>query len=153
MNKLKIISRVLVVSDDKILLVHNKKSDFWSLPGGTWEYEKETIQECGTREVLEETGHSASIDRLLLVQELRKTEKTYLEIIWLGHLNDSNARKINDTTKHTDPDVESEIGEVKWLTESEIKSVKVLPLRLKEDMKDLISKETAYDPFIGTFNL
>jgi 8-oxo-dGTP diphosphatase len=48
---------VIVVENGKILLVRHRKGSrqYWVLPGGRLEY-GETFQECGVRELKEETG-------------------------------------------------------------------------------------------------
>lgn len=62
---------VIVISDDqKILLVKHRKGSrqYWVLPGGRLEY-GETFQECGVREVKEETGLDVAVDKMVFVSE------------------------------------------------------------------------------------
>jgi 8-oxo-dGTP pyrophosphatase MutT (NUDIX family) len=54
----RIATRVLVVKDNKVLLVREKDDDWWSFPGGGIDY-GETIQEALIREVVEELGVTA----------------------------------------------------------------------------------------------
>ena len=72
MKRLRVLARVLVLKDNKILLVRNKGANFWYPPGGGWEYAEETITECASREVNEETGYSVDIERLLWLQEFHE---------------------------------------------------------------------------------
>lgn len=51
----RIATRVLVIKDDKVLLVREKDDDWWSFPGGGVDY-GETIQDALIREVVEELG-------------------------------------------------------------------------------------------------
>lgn len=48
---------VIVIKDDKILLIHRFKDgrDFWVIPGGSVE-KGESLEEAGKREIEEETG-------------------------------------------------------------------------------------------------
>jgi 8-oxo-dGTP diphosphatase len=62
---------VIVISDDhKILLVRHRKGNklYWVLPGGRLEY-GETFQECGVRELQEETGFEVEVDKFLYLSE------------------------------------------------------------------------------------
>src|SRR5688572_16329171 len=54
----RVAARVLVVQDDKILLVKEASDDWWALPGGGIDH-GETIESTVTREVEEELGVSA----------------------------------------------------------------------------------------------
>jgi len=51
----RIATRVLVIKDDKVLLVREKDDDWWSFPGGGVDY-GETIPEALIREAVEELG-------------------------------------------------------------------------------------------------
>lgn len=61
---------VVVVQDSKILLVRHRKGNrqYWVLPGGRLEY-GETFQECGVRELKEETGLDVEIQDFLYLSE------------------------------------------------------------------------------------
>jgi ADP-ribose pyrophosphatase YjhB (NUDIX family) len=61
---------VVVVSDHKILLVRHRKGNrqYWVLPGGRLEY-GETFQECGVRELKEETGLDVAIEGFIFLSE------------------------------------------------------------------------------------
>jgi len=50
---------VIIEREEKILLIQRKDNPFkemWALPGGHLEYEKETLEEAGSRETFEETS-------------------------------------------------------------------------------------------------
>lgn len=53
---------------DKILMVRNKDSDSWTLPGGTVEA-GETLESAAIREVKEETGLDIKVHGLVAVNE------------------------------------------------------------------------------------
>ena len=55
----RVAARVLVVQDDKVLLVKEADDDWWALPGGGVDY-GESIESTVTRELEEELGIPAS---------------------------------------------------------------------------------------------
>ena len=61
---------MVVIQDNKILLVKHRKGhrQYWVLPGGRLEY-GETFQECGTRELKEETGLDVEVQNFLFLSE------------------------------------------------------------------------------------
>src|SRR5262249_37002982 len=64
------VSVIVISTDQKILLVKHRKGNkqYWVLPGGRLEY-GETFQECGAREVKEETGLEVAVDKMVFVSE------------------------------------------------------------------------------------
>ncbi len=59
---------VVLIQDDRILLVRQNNRDFWVFPGGTLEPD-EGLAECAVREMREETALEVAIDRLLYVAD------------------------------------------------------------------------------------
>lgn len=55
----RVAARVLVVNDNKVLLIKEADDDWWALPGGGIDHE-ESIQRTVTREIEEELGVPAS---------------------------------------------------------------------------------------------
>ena len=131
---LKLISRVALLHDNKILLVKNADRDFWSLPGGHCEWEIESLKECACRELLEETGIKANISKILFVQEFNSKNNKIIEIIWLATPKDhlDNILEI----KQTDTDPESEIEQVKWFDFTDLNKIEVKPNQLLELIKN-----------------
>lgn len=64
------ISVIVINQDQEILLVRHRKGNrlYWVLPGGRLEY-GETFEECGKRELKEETGLDVDIDGFLFLSE------------------------------------------------------------------------------------
>ena len=61
---------VLVIEDEKILLVKHRKGsqEYWVLPGGRLEY-GETFVDCAVREMKEETGLDVEPEKFLFLSE------------------------------------------------------------------------------------
>ncbi|NJP36864.1 NUDIX hydrolase [Alkalicoccus luteus] len=62
------VAYVLLQKEDRVLLVHNKKHDSWSLPGGGVEAE-ETLAQAAVREVKEETGLAVTLQGIAGINE------------------------------------------------------------------------------------
>lgn len=64
------VSVIVINSDKQILLVKHRKGprQYWVLPGGRLEY-GEDFNECGVREVKEETGLDVEIDKIVFLSE------------------------------------------------------------------------------------
>ena len=148
MKKLRIIARVLVVCQDKLLLVRNRGAKFWYPPGGGWEYEDEVIKDCAAREVAEETGYIIDIKNLLWVQEFREDDNVYFETFWRGELAEANIQDVTGLETHVDLDAHGAVEEAKWFTEDDLVSLKVFPERAKTFMSSV--EDAHVDPFIGS---
>lgn len=100
---------VIVINNNKLLIVKSKSEQKWSIPTGGIEKE-ETSEEAAIREVFEETGYSIRV--LNHIKTLSKLVKEYKVTVdyFLGEVL-SGKIVIND------PD--DEIEEIKWITISE----------------------------------
>ena len=145
--KLRVISRVIIYNKnkDKIILVRNRNANFWYVPGGGWEYEKENILEAGKREIKEEVGIDIDVDRLLYVQEFQESkDRKYFETFWLSFYDG----EINQN--HIDLDPNGMVEEVKWFSKDELKEIKIFPKELKDRFwKEIKNIKNYEDPFIG----
>ena len=94
-NSIRIRTCLAVVNDGKILLVPHYDTDRgpvqWNIPGGKVNFE-ESIQQAAVREIFEETGLHAKVDRLLDVSEVFLPEKPWhsVTITFLGQIIDGN---------------------------------------------------------------
>lgn len=149
MKKLKVISRAIVIHDDKILLVKNIDRDFWSLPGGHWEFDRESLVDCAIRETEEETGYRIVVKDMIFCQELRKPGSVIIEAYWSADLANDNTQSPDNPTVHIDSDKDSEIESVAWFSREEVGQISILPAPVKECF--LYGKRDS--AFIGTFNL
>lgn len=71
------ISVVVINADRQILLVRHRKGprQYWVLPGGRLEY-GESFNECGVREVKEETGLDVEIEKVIFLSEAIAPDRT-----------------------------------------------------------------------------
>jgi len=145
----RILSRVLVYDNNlnKVLLVRNKNCDFWYVPGGGWEYDKENILNCGVREVKEETGLDIVLDKFIYLREYHDSPvKICFETFWLAHPKDS----IDINKNHIDMDPNGSVEEVKWFDKKDIQNITVFPDFLKNkfwaEVDDILKKN---DRFVG----
>ena len=68
-SKTRVGCRGIVIQDGKLLVSREEVSDYWMLPGGGLE-KNETLAECCSREVLEETGYIVKpIEEFLVLNE------------------------------------------------------------------------------------
>jgi 8-oxo-dGTP diphosphatase len=111
------VAQALVERDGRVLAVRNRRhgpwgDDFWGLPGGRRE-PGETLAEAAVREVREETGATAEIERLVSVAEwLHETHDVFF--VFAARLVDG------------EPAVQAEeeiVVEVAWLTPEEADAV------------------------------
>jgi 8-oxo-dGTP diphosphatase len=146
--KIRILARVIVYSNNKILLVRNKDADFWYIPGGGWEYEKENLIEGGIREVKEETGLDVGIDKFLYLREYHESEESVmLETYWLSSLKN----EVDLNKDHIDADSNGKVEEAKWFTKEELKNTKFFPVFLKDKFWDDFEKiDNNADRFIAS---
>ncbi len=147
MKKIKIISRAVVIHDNKLLLVKNRLRDFWSLPGGHWEFENESLEECAIRETIEETGHLIELKDMIFCQEFRKSESIVLEMYWAATISNNDKKNIDGAVNHTDIDKDSEIEKVAWLDKDSVLKERIVPGVIVDYFVNNIHPHT----FIGVF--
>ena len=117
--------RAFVEKDNKIILVKEKKERSWETPGGSVRLH-ESLEQALKREVLEETGYSVKIEKLMLThiggsKFIKKTR--VLCLIYKVKL----IKKVRKPL----PDV---VG-IKWFSKNEIRNI------LKEEKVDWHDKK------------
>ena len=145
----RIVARAVVLDRDRnaILLVRNKGAEYWYIPGGGWEAERENILECAAREVREETGLEVSIGKFVYQQEFHASaDLIVLEAFYM-------ACAVGDVTldkNHIDTDPDGAVGEARWFTRDEAAAIEIYPkvfeTRFWDDLDDIVN---GADRFIG----
>ena len=116
-----------------LLLVRHQKPDrdpYWVLPGGRLE-PGETIPDCASREVAEETGLTASFSGILYLSEfLREGRHTIDVVARMALEGDEEARLGSDP--EVEPGTEPTLAEVRWVSAEELREIQLLPASIKE---------------------
>lgn len=117
-------SGFILKPDGKFLIVKRAKNDNflpdqWELPGGKLEF-GEDATDGAKREIKEETGLEVIADIPLtiltyIVVETDKSERHYVEIVYLAHLNDAS-QEIKLSDEHQD---------YQWITFEELPKTQV----------------------------
>lgn len=114
--------------EGKLLVVrHSDNSGFMALPGGHLERGEE-IEECLSREIIEELRIKLDIDRLLYINTFADNNKQYVEFFFeiKNGVDYFNAKNLISSHSH-------EIVEMAWV--SPIDDVNIMPKNLAEDFK------------------
>lgn len=142
---LRVICRTIVLDQEtaNLLLVRNKGADFWYAPGGGWDYENESIEECSARETEEETGIKIHPVRLLYTQEFRpENGDVHFELFWFAY-------PIGPTTIEAVNDLHGIVEEARWFSKEELETVTVFPKRLKDQFwHELSNVLSSPNPFL-----
>jgi 8-oxo-dGTP pyrophosphatase MutT (NUDIX family) len=137
--------RGIIVRDGKLFAVRHLGADgsskgFWCTPGGGLD-DGESLSAGIARELLEETGITAQVGRLLFIQQFQKTGEfesydydEFLEFFFLIENSDAFENINLSTTTHG----AAELAEFGWI---DPKTVDFLPLFLKDiDIESAITK-------------
>ena len=123
----------VVEREGALLLVRHQKPDrepYWVLPGGRLE-PGETIPECASRELAEETGLTAGFSGVLYVSEFLREGRHTVDIVARMALEGDR-----EATLGSDPEVapgtEPTLREVRWVSVEELREIELLPASGKE---------------------
>ena len=135
----------IIIHDGKYLLMRNAQDPYYYSVGGRVHFD-ETTEEAAVREVLEETGVSLEIDRILFFQEqFFESEVTGDHVHELGVYY---LMKDSDALEHVECHSRTGLGAVEelvWVTPEELEKIRFAPesvgrrlLDLPENMEHLI---------------
>jgi len=120
---IELITRAVIVHNDKILLCREKNKDNFFLPGGHIEFGEDAVTAL-KREIKEETDAGMVKANFIGVSENRfwqgGAEKHEINIVFEAQLTSPDSQDMEDHI------------ECRWLTLAEFKEGRVLPILLKE---------------------
>lgn len=116
-----VINRVILVNQDRVLIVRNRGNEFWSLPGGKQD-EGEKGTESARREIIEELGISLNAMKLISRNRLLKNSCIYDEYYWRSEVDEDQVDAIEPDTSP-----EGELDEVSWTDINKLDVIEVYP--------------------------
>jgi len=112
-ENMRVACRGIVKKDNLYLMVHLKKTDIYTFPGGGI-LSGESLDECAKREVLEETGIKVKNLKLKM-----SVTEYFIDSTWTNHYFTCEIEDMSNSQDLTDEEKELEL-EVVWKTEEEI---------------------------------
>ena len=127
--------RVAAVVEQKgaLLLVRHQKPDrdpYWVLPGGRLEL-GETIPECASRELAEETGLTAGFSGVLYVSEFLREGRHTVDVVARMTLEGDGEATLGSDPE-VEPGTEPILREIRWVSVEELREIELLPASIKE---------------------
>jgi len=122
----------LIIQQQRLLLVNHKKCgqyDFWLPPGGKLQGE-ESIFDCAQREVMEETGLSVTLDRIIYIAEYTELNYHFCKFFIQCKKFDGNLTFVN-----REPG-ESFLVDARFFSKADMKELDVRPAILKNHFWD-----------------
>ena len=132
MTKISVRPSVIVLKDNKLLVVHStyNSEDCFLLPGGGIEGD-ETIYECAIRETKEETNQDIEIVKVAYLNDYITNFGRCLNIYLLGKLKNNS-----ETTHLRDPCInENKIKKAEWIDIDKLLELDFRPKELIERIK------------------
>lgn len=120
----------LLVQDNKILLVMHRDpengNEWWIPPGGGMNSIDKSIFDTANREIFEETGLTAFVNRIAYIREFRETGKNVHHIEFFMPVEQFSGQL---TIKNVLPDDVDAlyIKDVRWIRRSELDNIVVYP--------------------------
>ena len=124
---------MVVAREGALLLVLHQKPDrdpYWVLPGGRLE-PGETIPECATRELAEETGLTAGFSDVLYVSEFLREGRHTIDVVARMSL-EGEAEASLGSDPEVEPGTEPTLREVRWVSVEVLREIELLPASIKE---------------------
>ncbi len=130
----------MVERDEALLLVRHEKpgrESYWVLPGGRLE-PGETIPECASREIVEETGLTGRFLGMLYVSEFLREGRHTVDLT-VRFEADREAEAVLGSDPEVEEDSEPTLKELRWVKTEDLAGIGLLPSwvrnRLYEDAK------------------
>ncbi len=94
-SKTRIACRAVIIQDNKVLISYLQRNDFSMFPGGGLE-DGETLEECVSREVLEETGYIIKPIKCYLEIDEYYEDYKYLSYYFLAKVESKATQKLTE---------------------------------------------------------
>ena len=123
----------VVEREGALLLVRHQKPDrdpYWVLPGGRLE-PGETMPECASRELAEETGLEAGFSGILYLSEFMREGRHTIDIVARMSLEGEGEASLGSDPEVA-PGTEPTLREVRWVSIEELREIELLPASIKE---------------------
>ena len=127
----------VVARDGALLLVRHQKparDPYWVLPGGRLE-PGETIPGCAEREILEETGLSASFEGVLYVSEFLRVGRHTVDVT-VRMAPEGGEEAVLGSDPELSPGSEPTLSELRWVGVDELREIELLPAAIKARLLD-----------------
>ena len=117
--KTRIVGRGICIHKDKVLLVRQRLTGVWVVPGGGWCHATdETVVECIEREFVEEVGLIISVDTPFCFEDYQKDGEYFIVLFYLVALKDADQEVVVS-------DVE-DVAEARWVSREDLPSMGVV---------------------------
>ncbi len=127
----------VVEREGALLLVRHQKPEtdpYWVLPGGRLE-PGETIPECASRELAEETGLMADFSGILYVGEFMREGRHTVDVVARMVL-EGDGEAILGSDPEVSPGGEPTLRGVRWVSIDELREIELLPPSVKRRLLD-----------------